>query len=103
MGRTPLQAVGIPDGIFASLTVFDATSTHLSIQRQPLTSSTEFGSNFALPSGFSGTVTLDIFNSKGVAFDDYGSVSIVLFAAGGQGHLDTLLGAEHVVFDEDLD
>ncbi|KAF8146825.1 hypothetical protein K438DRAFT_2091849, partial [Mycena galopus ATCC 62051] len=57
---------------------------------------------FSLPAGFTGEVTLEIFNEEKLVFGDYSSVSIALFAVahgGGPEGSETLIGAEHVVFD----
>ncbi|KAF8149592.1 hypothetical protein K438DRAFT_1988847 [Mycena galopus ATCC 62051] len=79
-----LEAVSIPvENIEAILSVADKHKTHFTLGRQAL-------------------VTLEIFNEEKLVFGDYSSVSIALFAVahgGGPEGSETLIGAEHVVFD----
>ena len=67
------------------------------IDRQPLPQTGVYGKYVKVPSGFDGSVILEVFNSDLKVFGDYSSISIVVYAVGSEG--DVLLGAEHLVFD----
>ena len=95
-----LQTMGIPkSGVDASLNMVGkgpgGTSFSFTIDRQVL--SGVYGKNVKIPSGFEGTITLDIFSYDKHVFGNYSSVSIVVYAVKPSG--DVLLGAEHLMFD----
>ncbi|KAG0693072.1 hypothetical protein DFH29DRAFT_881742, partial [Suillus ampliporus] len=98
-----LETVGVPaKGIEASLHVADNLSTSFTIGRQAIDPTKEFGQPLRLPAGFNGTVTLEVFNDNNEIFDEYSSISIVLYAVnnlGSDASSHILLGAEHVFFD----
>ena len=94
--------MGIPkSGIDASLKVVgkgpDNTTFSFAVDRQKISPNGVYGKNIKVPSGFEGTVVLEVFSYDKQVFGNYSSISIVVYAVDSAG--DVLLGAEHLMFD----